>query len=504
MERSPACVAFPFVFTNFYKEWFSNVRGDLLAGIVVALALIPEAIAFSIIAGVDPKVGLYASFCIAVLTAIFGGRPGMISAATAATALLMVTLVKEHGLQYLLAATVLTGVLQVIAGVARIGNVMRFVSRSVITGFVNALAILIFLAQLPEFKGAGVLVYAMVAAGLAIIYLLPRVTKAVPSPLVAILVLTVVSVIWKLDVRHVGDLGALPSTLPLFLWPDVPLTLGTLWIVLPYSLGIAAVGLLESLMTAQIVDDLTDTPSDKNRESTGQGIANFVAGFFGGMAGCAMIGQSVINIKSGGRGRLSTFAAGVFLLLLLVVFNPWVKQIPMPALVAVMIMVSIGTFSWASFRNLRVHPKSTSLVMIATVVVVVWTHNLALGVGVGVLLSALSFARKVAQVIRVQSELEVAAETRTYTVQGQIFFASSPEFLAAFDFKEALATVRIDVSQAHFWDLTSVGALDQVVLKFRREGAAVEIIGLNDASSTIVDRLGLHDKPGALERLLDH
>ncbi len=309
------------VFNNFYKEWFSNVRGDLLAGIVVALALIPEAIAFSIIAGVDPKVGLYASFCIAVLTAIFGGRPGMISAATAATALLMVTLVKEHGLQYLLAATVLTGVLQVIAGVARIGNVMRFVSRSVITGFVNALAILIFLAQLPEFKGAGVLVYAMVAAGLAIIYLLPRVTKAVPSPLVAILVLTVVSVIWKLDVRHVGDLGALPSTLPLFLWPQVPLTFGTLWIVLPYSLAIAAVGLLESLMTAQIVDDLTDTPSDKNRESTGQGIANFVAGLFGGMAGCAMIGQSVINIKSGGRGRLSTFAAGVFLLLLLVAFQ---------------------------------------------------------------------------------------------------------------------------------------------------------------------------------------
>ncbi len=492
------------MFTDFSKEWFSNVRGDLLAGMVVALALIPEAIAFSIIAGVDPKVGLYASFCIAVLTAIFGGRPGMISAATAATALLMVSLVKEHGLQYLLAATVLTGVLQVIAGVARIGKIMRFVSRSVITGFVNALAILIFLAQLPEFKGAGAVVYAMVAGGLAIIYLLPRVTKVVPSPLVAILVLTVVSVVWKLDVRHVGDLGALPSTLPIFLWPQVPLALSTLWIVLPYSLGIAAVGLLESLMTAQIVDDLTDTPSDKNREATGQGIANFVAGLFGGMAGCAMIGQSVINIKSGGRGRLSTFAAGVFLLALLVLFNPWVKQIPMPALVAVMIMVSIGTFSWASFRNLRVHPRSTSLVMIATVVVVVWTHNLALGVGVGVLLSALSFARKVAQVIRVQSELDPASETRTYTVQGQIFFASSPEFLAAFDFKEALAKVRIDVSHAHFWDLTSVGALDKVILKFRREGAEVEIIGLNDASTTIVDRLGLHDKPGAMERLLEH
>ncbi len=486
------------------KEWFSNVRGDLLAGIVVALALIPEAIAFSIIAGVDPKVGLYASFCIAVLTAIFGGRPGMISAATAATALLMVTLVKEHGLQYLLAATVLTGLLQVIAGALKVGTIMRFVSRSVMTGFVNALAILIFMAQLPEFKGAGVTVYVMVAAALAIIYLLPRVTKAVPSPLVAIIVLTIISMVWKLDVRTVGDLGELPSTLPLFLWPQVPLTLATLWIVLPYSLGIAAVGLLESLMTAQIVDEMTDTPSDKNRECTGQGIANFVSGFFGGMAGCAMIGQSVINVKSGGRGRLSTFTAGVFLLVLLVLLNPWVKQVPMPALVAVMIMVSIGTFSWASFKNLRVHPKSTSLVMIATVVTVVWTHNLALGVGVGVLLSALSFARKVAQVIRVRSELDAANETRTYTVQGQVFFASSPEFLAAFDFKEAIAKVRIDVSHAHFWDLTSVGALDKVVLKFRREGAEVEIIGLNEASATIVDRLAIHDKPDALERMLEH
>lgn len=489
---------------NLSQEWFSNVRGDLLAGIVVALALIPEAIAFSIIAGVDPKVGLYASFCIAVMSAIFGGRPGMISAATAATALLMVTLVKEHGLQFLLAATVLTGVLQVIAGALRIGAIMRFVSRSVMTGFVNALAILIFMAQLPEFKGAGVTVYVMVAAALAIIYLLPRVTKAVPSPLVAIIVLTAISMIWKLDVRTVGDLGELPSTLPIFLWPQVPLTLATLWIILPYSLGIAAVGLLESLLTAQIVDDMTDTPSDKNRESTGQGLANFVSGLFGGMAGCAMIGQSVINIKSGGRGRLSTFTAGVFLLILLVLLGPWVKQVPMPALVAVMIMVSIGTFSWASFGNLRVHPKSTSLVMIATVVTVVWTHNLALGVGVGVLLSALSFARKVAQIIRVRSEFDAATETRTYHVQGQVFFASSPEFLAAFDFKEAVAKVRIDVSHAHFWDLTSVGALDKVVLKFRREGAEVEVIGLNQASATIVDRLAIHDKPDALERMLEH
>jgi SulP family sulfate permease len=489
---------------NIFKEWFSNVRGDILAGMVVALALIPEAIAFSIIAGVDPKVGLYASFCIAVVSAFFGGRPGMISAATAATALLMVTLVKDHGLQYLLVATLLTGVLQVIAGLLRIGDIMRFVSRSVITGFVNALAILIFMAQLPEFKGAGITVYAMVAAGLAIIYLFPRLTKVVPSPLVTIIVLTIVSIVFKLDVRHVGDLGELPSTLPVFLWPQIPWNLATLWIILPYSLGIAAVGLLESLMTAQIVDDLTDTPSNKNRECTSQGLANFVSGLFGGMAGCAMIGQSVINIKSGGRGRLSTFVAGVFLLILLVVLGPWVKQIPMAALVAVMIMVSIGTFSWASFKNLRKHPKSSSLVMLATVTVVVATHNLALGVGVGVLISALAFARKVAQVICVRSEYIAETETRTYFVQGQIFFASAGTFAAAFDFKEALAKVRIDVTHAHFWDLTSVGALDKVVLKFRREGAEVEIIGLNEASATIVDKLAEHDKPGALKRMLEH
>ncbi len=379
---------------------------------------------------------------------------------------------------------------------------MRFVSKSVMTGFVNALAILIFLAQLPEFKGAGLTMYAMVAGALAIIYLLPRLTKAVPSPLVAILVMTVVAIVFQLDVRRVGDLGALPDALPVFLWPQVPWTLETLWIVLPYSVGLAAVGLLESWMTAQIVDDMTDTPSNKNRESTGQGLANIVAGLFGGMAGCAMIGQSVINVKSGGRGRLSTLVAGVFLLILLVVLGPWVKQIPMPALVAVMIMVSIGTFSWTSFTNLRVHPKSSSIVMIATVTVVVLTHNLAIGVGVGVLLSALFFARKVGQVLRVRSSLE--GECRTYTVTGQLFFASADAFAREFDFKEVLARVRIDVSQAHFWDLTAVAALDKVVLKFRREGAEVEILGLNEASATLVDRLGVHDKPDALDRLLAH
>ncbi len=511
---------------NFTQDWFSNLRGDVLAGLVVALALIPEAIAFSIIAGVDPKVGLYASFCIAVVTAFFGGRPGMISAATGAMALLMVTLVKEHGLQYLLVATLLTGVFQMIAGLARIGDVMRFVSKSVMTGFVNALAILIFLAQVPELKVGGFAVYAMVAGSLAIIYLLPRLTRVVPSPLVAIIVMTVIAIIFKLDVRRVGDLGSLPDSLPVFLWPQVPLTLETLKIVLPYSIGLAAVGLLESWMTAQIVDEMTDTPSDKNRESLGQGIANFVAGLFGGMAGCAMIGQSVINVKSGGRGRLSTLLAGVFLLIMIVALGPWVKQIPMPALVAVMIMVSIGTFSWASFKNLSKHPKTSSIVMLATTLVVVLTHNLAIGVGVGVLLSSIFFARKVAQILRVTSELkmqpvpggnkskskqkqEISANSRSqscriYTVTGQLFFASSDAFVREFDFKEVLSKVSIDVTHAHFWDLTAVACLDKVVLKFRREGTEVELIGLNEASATLVDRLGVHDKPDALERLLAH
>ncbi|HHW2547621.1 TPA: SulP family inorganic anion transporter, partial [Pseudomonas aeruginosa] len=371
------------------QTWLSNIRGDILAGLVVALALIPEAIAFSIIAGVDPKVGLYASFCIAVVIAFVGGRPGMISAATGAMALLMVTLVKNHGLEYLLAATLLCGVLQIAAGYLKLGSLMRFVSRSVVTGFVNALAILIFMAQLPELTNVTWHVYAMTAAGLGIIYLfpyVPKIGKLIPSPLVCIIVLTAVAMSVGLDIRTVGDMGELPDTLPIFLWPDVPLTFETLAIIFPYSAALAVVGLLESMMTATIVDDLTDTPSDKNRECKGQGVANIASGLIGGMAGCAMIGQSIINVKSGGRSRLSSLAAGVFLLLMVVFLGDWLKQIPMAALVAVMIMVSIGTFSWDSLRNLKKHPLSTNIVMVVTVVVVVATHNLAFGVLAGVLL----------------------------------------------------------------------------------------------------------------------
>jgi sulfate permease, SulP family len=489
---------------SLYGEWFSNVRNDLLAGMVVALALIPEAIAFSIIAGVDPKVGLYASFSIAVVIAFVGGRPGMISAATGAMALVMVTLVKEHGLQYLLAATVLTGMLQIVAGWVRLGVLMRFVSRSVVTGFVNALAILIFLAQMPELIGVSWHVYAMTAAGLGIIYLFPYLTRAVPSPLVTIVVLTAVALFLKLDIRTVGDMGALPDSLPVFLIPDIPLNVETLKIILPYSLTLMVVGLLESLMTATIVDDLTDTRSDKNRECVGQGVANIATGFIGGMAGCAMIGQSVINVKSGGRGRLSTLAAGLFLLILVVFLGDWVRRIPMAALVAVMIMVSIGTFNWASFRNLRDHPPSSSVVMVATVVVTVATHDLAKGVLTGVLLSGFFFAHKVGQILRVGSLAEDEGRQRTYSVTGQVFFATADRFVNAFDFKEVIERVRIDVSRAHFWDITAVSALDKVVLKFRREGCEVEVIGLNEASATMVDKFGVHDKDGADDLLLGH
>jgi SulP family sulfate permease len=482
---------------SYARQWTGNIRGDLLSGLVVALALIPEAIAFSIIAGVDPKVGLYASFSIAVLTAITGGRPAMISAATAATAVLMVTLVRDYGLQYLLAATVLAGLIQIAAGLLKLGQVMRFVSRSVMTGFVNALAILIFMAQLPELIGVPALTYVMVAGGLAIIYLFPRITTAVPSPLVCIVVLTAITLALGLDLRTVGDMGALPDTLPVFLLPDVPLTLETLRIILPYSFAVAAVGLLESLMTQNIVDDMTETTSDKNQECLGQGIANTVTGFIGGMAGCAMIGQSIINVKSGGRTRLSCGFAGVMLLIFCVFLGEWVAKIPMAALVAIMIMVSIGTFSWASIGNLRSHPASSSVVMLATVGIVVWTHNLALGVLAGVLLSGIFFAWKISHLFRVTPLMSSDGQTRIYRLEGQMFFASAETFMRAFDFQERPARVEIDLTHAHIWDISSVAALDQTVLRLRRSGIEVEVIGMNAATQTLVDKLSVQHRPGA-------
>lgn len=480
--------------STFKNVWLFNARRDVVSGLLVALALIPEAIAFSIIAGVDPKVGLYASMSIAIIIAFAGGRPGMISAATGAMALVIVTLVKDYGLQYLLAATILAGVLQIFAGLIKLGGLMRFVSRSVVTGFVNALAILIFMAQLPELTNVTWHVYALTAAGLGIIYLLPYVTTVVPSPLVTIIVLTAVTLMFGIEVRTVGDMGELPNTLPVFLFPDIPWNWETLKIIFPYSVALAIVGLLESLMTASIVDDMTDTPSNKNRECTGQGIANVATGFLGGMAGCAMIGQSVINVKAGGRGRLSTLCAGVFLALLIVFFGEWVKQIPMAALVAVMIMVSIGTFDWGSLKALYVQPKSSSVVMLATVVVTVWTHDLSKGVLVGVLLSALFFAHKVVDLLSVYNYLSEDGLTRFYKVRGQLFFASARQFEDSIDLNEPVKQVSIDLSDVHVWDITAVESLEKIHTKLSNKKIQVSFYGLNKGSRRLILRLASEPK----------
>ncbi|MFS0656858.1 SulP family inorganic anion transporter [Bacillus sp. 179-C3.3 HS] len=469
------------------QEWFGHVRQDVLAGILVALALIPEAIAFSIIAGVDPKVGLYASFCIAIVISFVGGRPGMISAATGAMALVMVDLVADHGLQYLFAATILTGLLQIIFGVCRVSRLMKFIPRSVMVGFVNALAIMIFMAQLPHFVGESLVMYIMTGGALLIIYLMPMVTKVIPSPLIAIIVMTVIAVFGHIDVRTVGDMGDLPSSLPAFLIPDVPFNLETLAIIFPYSLSLAMVGLLESLLTAQIVDDMTETTSRKNKEARGQGIANMITGFFGGMAGCAMIGQSVINTKAGGRGRLSTFVAGAFLMVLIFVMGDLVVQIPMAALVAVMMMVCIGTFDWSSFRQLKKNPKTDSIVMLVTVVIVILTHDLSKGVFAGVLLSAIFFVAKISKLRIVSSESTEG--TWIYRVKGQIFFASVTDLVQAFHLGENLQSVVIDLSEARIWDESGVAAIERVKEKYRAAGIDVEVVGMDTNSQKLVKQV---------------
>ena len=484
-------------------EWFGNIKGDVLAGLVVAMALIPEAIAFSIIAGVDPMIGLYASFCIAVVIAFVGGRPGMISAATGATALLMTTLVAEHGLQYLLAATILTGIIQIVMGVLKLGKLMKFVPRPVMVGFVNALAILIFTSQLTHFVGESWAMYAMVAGALAIIYILPRFTKAVPSPLVAIVVISAIAIFTGSGVRTIGDMGELTQALPMFLLPDIPLTFETLQIIFPYSLSIAIVGLVESLLTATIVDDMTDTKSDKNREARGQGIANIVSGLFGGMAGCAMIGQSVINVKSGGRGRLSAFVAGVFLMILILVLNDFLVQIPMAALVGVMIMVSIGTFDWGSVKSLHKTPITDTIVMIATVLTVLMTHDLSKGVLVGIILSAIFFASKISKV-KVTTLASEHSNKKYYRVSGQLFFASVTDFVECFNYNDDVKEVNIDLTEAHLWDDSAVGAIDKIVIKYHQNGIKVNLVGLNKESNKLIDKLAVHNKPGGLEKVVGH
>ncbi|WP_019022637.1 SulP family inorganic anion transporter [Thioalkalivibrio sp. ALE23] len=479
--------------------WFFNVRGDLIAGIVVALALIPEAIAFSIIAGVDPSVGLYASFSMAVVIAFTGGRPGMISAATGAMALLMVTLVAEHGLQYLLAATLLTGVIQLLFAWAKLGRYMMFIPRTVMVGFVNALAILIFMSQVPYLVDGDTTMWVLVSVGLLILYglpLIPGYPRLLPPPLVAIVVLTIVVYYMGLPTMEVGDMGELPDGLPVFLFPDIPWNLETLQIIFPTAFSLAVVGLLESLMTAQVVDDLTDTPSGKNREAQGQGIANIVTGFFGGMAGCAMIGQSVINIKSGGLGRLSTLSAGIFLLILIVFLGDLVSIIPMAALVAVMIMVSIATFDWSSLTTLHKLPRTDATVLMVTVGVTVVTHDLSLGVFAGVLLSAVFFARKMVNAVHVESERPEGSRTRTYKVRGQLFFVAVDKFIDSFDYRERIHHVVIDLSEASLWDSSAVAAIDKVVAKFRRNGMEVEVKAPPGQSGELHDKLAQHDKEG--------
>ncbi|GLO64632.1 SulP family inorganic anion transporter [Oceanobacillus kimchii] len=468
------------------EQWFGNIKGDILAGIVVALALIPEAIAFSIIAGVDPMVGLYASFCIAVMISFVGGRPGMISAATGAMALVMVTLVANHGIEYLLAATILTGILQILFGIFKLARFMKFVPRTVMTGFVNALAILIFTSQLQHFVGETWIMYALVALTLTIIYIFPRITKAVPSTLVAIIVVTIIALTMNIGVRNVGDMGELTQSLPMFALPNIPLNFETLMIILPYALALAIVGILESLLTANIIDDMTDTESNKNKETRGQGIANIVAGCFGGMAGCAMIGQSVINVKSGGSGRLSAFVAGVFLMFLILILGDIVVQIPMAALAGVMIMVSVSTFDWNSVLHIHRIPRTDAIVMIVTVGTVVLTHNLAYGVLAGVLLSMIFFAAKISKVNVIKT---LNHDTRYYKVQGPLFFASVTDFLLQIDFHDSVNNIEIDLSESHLWDDSAVGALDKIKTKFEANDIVVRIRGMNKESTQLLQSM---------------
>ncbi|MDO2934133.1 SulP family inorganic anion transporter [Paeniglutamicibacter sulfureus] len=471
------------------------LKVEVLAGLVVALALIPEAIAFSIIAGVDPRLGLFASFTMAVSIAFLGGRPAMISAATGAIALVIAPLVKSHGVDYFIAAVILAGIFQVILALLGVAKLMRFIPRQVMVGFVNALAILIFMSQVPELLGVPWLVYPLTIMGLLIVFGLPKLTTVVPAPLVAIVVLTLIAVVASLAVPTVGDKGEMPESLPSLFMPNIPLNFETLQILFPYALAMAFVGLLESLMTAKLVDDVTDTRSNKTRESWGQGAANIITGFFGGMGGCAMIGQTMINVKaSGARTRISTFLAGVFLLILVVALGGIVALIPMAALVAVMIFVSVATFDWHSIKpsTLRMMPKSETTVMLATVVVTVWTHNLAIGVGVGVLTAMVLFANRVAHLVTVERHIEehFGEPIAKYEVNGELFFASSNDLYTQFDYAEDPDRVVIDMYNSHLWDASTIAALDAIAAKYAKYGKTVEIEGLNAASLKMRERMG--------------
>ncbi|APW40639.1 sodium-independent anion transporter [Rhodoferax koreense] len=473
----------------FRAQWAPSIPRELMAGAVATFALIPEVIAFSFVAGVDPAVGLFASFVISIVIAFAGGRPAMVSAAAGSVALVAAPLVQAHGVPYLFAAGLLAGAMQILFGWLKLGVLLRFVSGSVRTGFVNALAILIFSAQMPHLIGANGATWVMVALGLVVIYGLPRITTAVPSPLVCIVVLTLVGRWLQLPLKTVADLGLLPDALPAFALPSVPFSMETLRLVALPAFAIAMVGLLESLMTASVVDELTDTPSAKNRECSGLGLANVAASLFGGIAGCGMIGQTVSNVRYGGRGRLSTLFAGAFLLVLMVLLKPWVAQVPVAALVAIMVMVSASTLDWGSARAMLRHPKLSSLVMLATVAVTVATDNLAAGVAVGVVLSGVFFTFKVSRLLTVT---RTGDETLTYRISGQVFFASADLLVDAFDVREVEGRlVTIDLSQAHFWDITAVTALDKICQRLRKHGSKVEVLGMNDHSRALVSKLDL-------------
>ena len=468
---------------TYREQWFGNVRGDILAGLVVALALIPEAIAFSILAGVDPMVGLYASFVIAVTISFIGGRPAMISAATGAMALVIVSLVKDHGLQYLLAATILTGIIQVLFGYLKIARLMKFIPNAVMIGFVNSLAILVFIAQMPHFIGGSTMTWIFLLATIGLIYAIPYAIKAIPAPLIAVIILSVVAVFTGVNLNTVGDMGSISASLPTFFFPDVPFNFETLKIILPYSIALAIVGLVESLLTAQILDDMTSTDSDKNKEAKGRGIANFINGFFGGMAGCAMIGQSVINVKSGARGRLSTFVAGAFLMVLIIVLGDYVKQIPMPVLAGVMVVVCITQFDWSSFKYMVKAPKKDVFVMLLTVVTVIYTHNLAIGVVAGVLVSAMFFIAEI-------SKVTIGQKGTTFTVEGQLFFASTESFIQTFKKLELQnTTITIDFTNSHIWDDSAVGALMKVKDLLKANGNTVQFTGLDAKSTNLISTL---------------
>lgn len=479
--------------------WHEPIGKELLAGLVVCMALMPEVIGFSIVAGVDPMVGIYSSFCISVITAVFGSGSGMISAAAGAMALVLAGLVKEYGVQYMLAATILTGIIQMLMGAFKVGRLMKYIPKPVMIGFVNALGIMMFKAQVEHFQGSLILI-ALAILGVAIIYLFPKLNKSIPSPIVAIAAITGIVMIGGFDIKTLGHMGDITSQLPVFLIPSVPFNLETLSIILPYAVSLSVVGLVESLLTSQLLDDMTDTKGSKDRECVGQGLGNIAAGFFGGIAGCGMIGQSITNYTYGGRGRLSTLMSGTFMMLFVIAFNKVVVQIPVVALASVMVVVSITTFNWQSIKRMKKVPKTDTIVMLTTVVVVLITHNLAYGVVAGIILSALFFASKISE-IHVERK---AGKEVSYLVKGQLFFASTEQFIESFNYEEKVDEVTINLAQAKLWDESAVTAIDKVVLKFHKNGTKVRLTGASESCHKLIEEIALHNKPGGLETAAAH